>query len=132
MGWPFSRIGASGFSSYSTAKEVTHGIDGSGLTAIVTGICAAPFALSKDNIELQFAINYIVTTIGVHMDNQSLLIFCMPMNWQGVSRFSQNCKAIWRREDTGTYGEKCAARSINNMLCSLAPPSEWNQRQTFC
>ncbi|XP_028206509.1 short-chain dehydrogenase TIC 32, chloroplastic-like [Glycine soja] len=139
MGWPFSRIGASGFSSYSTAKEVTHGIDGSGLTAIVTassglgaetarvlalrdvhvimgvidmigaktvkeailkevptakvdvmeldlssmtsirnfaskfnsyglslnilinnaGICAAPFALSKDNIELQFAINYI-------------------------------------------------------------------------
>ncbi|KAG4941689.1 hypothetical protein JHK87_045560 [Glycine soja] len=37
MGWPFSRIGASGFSSYSTAKEVTHGIDGSGLTAIVTG-----------------------------------------------------------------------------------------------
>ncbi|KAL5173696.1 Short-chain dehydrogenase TIC 32, chloroplastic [Glycine soja] len=120
MWWPFSRIGASGFSSYSTAEEVTHGIDGSGLTAIVTGassglgaetarvfalrdvhvimgvidmigaktvkeailkevptakfnsyglslnilinnagICAAPFALSKDNIELQFAINYI-------------------------------------------------------------------------
>ncbi|KAH1233546.1 Short-chain dehydrogenase TIC 32, chloroplastic [Glycine max] len=140
MWWPFSRIGSSGFSSYSTAEEVTHGIDGSGLTAIVTGassglgaetarvlalrgvhvimgvidmigaktikeailkeipiakvdvmeldlssmtsirnfasnfnssglslnilinnagICAAPFALSKDNIELQFAINYL-------------------------------------------------------------------------
>ncbi|KAF8040572.1 hypothetical protein BT93_B2718 [Corymbia citriodora subsp. variegata] len=35
--WWFSRKGASGFSSSSTAEEVTHGIDGSGLTAIVTG-----------------------------------------------------------------------------------------------
>ncbi|KAM3319978.1 short-chain dehydrogenase TIC 32, chloroplastic [Capsicum chacoense] len=35
--WLFKRKGASGFSSSSTAEEVTHGIDGSGLTAIVTG-----------------------------------------------------------------------------------------------
>ncbi|KAJ9164200.1 hypothetical protein P3X46_023803 [Hevea brasiliensis] len=35
--WPFSRKGPSGFSSSSTAEEVTHGIDASGLTAIVTG-----------------------------------------------------------------------------------------------
>ncbi|XP_048127674.1 short-chain dehydrogenase TIC 32, chloroplastic-like isoform X1 [Rhodamnia argentea] len=35
--WWFWRRGASGFSSSSTAEEVTHGIDGSGLTAIVTG-----------------------------------------------------------------------------------------------
>ncbi|GMN44576.1 hypothetical protein TIFTF001_013775 [Ficus carica] len=35
--WPFSRKGSSGFSSSSTAKEVTQGIDGTGLTAIVTG-----------------------------------------------------------------------------------------------
>ncbi|KAK7380336.1 hypothetical protein VNO78_32844 [Psophocarpus tetragonolobus] len=35
--WSFSRKGASGFSSSSTAEEVTHGIDGTGLTAIVTG-----------------------------------------------------------------------------------------------
>lgn len=35
--WPFSRNGASGFSASSTAEEVTVGIDGSGLTAIVTG-----------------------------------------------------------------------------------------------
>ncbi|EXB93845.1 Short-chain dehydrogenase TIC 32 [Morus notabilis] len=34
--WPF-RKGASGFSSSSTAEEVTQGIDGTGLTAIVTG-----------------------------------------------------------------------------------------------
>ncbi|KAK6117639.1 hypothetical protein DH2020_048601 [Rehmannia glutinosa] len=33
----FRRKGASGFSSSSTAEEVTNGIDGSGLTAIVTG-----------------------------------------------------------------------------------------------
>nr|KYP59789.1 WW domain-containing oxidoreductase [Cajanus cajan] len=138
--WPFSKKGASGFSSSSTAEEVTKGIDGTGLTAIVTGassgigaetarvlslrgvhvimgvidmigaknvkeailkenptakvdiieldlssmasirnfaskfnssglslnilinnagVCATPFTLSKDNIELQFAINYI-------------------------------------------------------------------------
>lgn len=35
--WLFSRTGPSGFSASSTAEEVTQGIDGSGLTAIVTG-----------------------------------------------------------------------------------------------
>ncbi|MED6121129.1 Short-chain dehydrogenase TIC 32, chloroplastic [Stylosanthes scabra] len=35
--WPFSSKGPSGFSSSSTAEEVTHGIDATGLTAIVTG-----------------------------------------------------------------------------------------------
>ncbi|GLT31199.1 hypothetical protein SLA2020_059510 [Shorea laevis] len=35
--WLFSRKGPSGFSSSSTAEEVTQGIDGTGLTAIVTG-----------------------------------------------------------------------------------------------
>ncbi|PSS33057.1 Short-chain dehydrogenase TIC 32 like [Actinidia chinensis var. chinensis] len=35
--WLFGRKGASGFSYYSTAEEVTQGIDSSGLTAIVTG-----------------------------------------------------------------------------------------------
>ncbi|CAI9771921.1 unnamed protein product [Fraxinus pennsylvanica] len=35
--WILRRNGPSGFSSSSTAEEVTNGIDGSGLTAIVTG-----------------------------------------------------------------------------------------------
>ncbi|KAL2527325.1 NAD(P)-binding Rossmann-fold superfamily protein [Abeliophyllum distichum] len=35
--WLFGRKGPSGFSHSSTAEEVTRGIDGSGLTAIVTG-----------------------------------------------------------------------------------------------
>lgn len=35
--WFFNRKGPSGFSSSSTAEEVTRGIDGAGLTAIVTG-----------------------------------------------------------------------------------------------
>ena len=35
--WLFRRKGPSGFSASSTAEEVTQGIDGSGLTAIVTG-----------------------------------------------------------------------------------------------
>nr|XP_043639055.1 short-chain dehydrogenase TIC 32, chloroplastic-like [Erigeron canadensis] len=35
--WIFGRKGESGFSASSTAKEVTDGIQGSGLTAIVTG-----------------------------------------------------------------------------------------------
>ncbi|TKY45216.1 Short-chain dehydrogenase TIC 32 [Spatholobus suberectus] len=155
--WPFRRKGASGFSSSSTAEEVTYGIDGSGLTAIVTGnngvvmcsglfvailrnnagIFATPFMLSEDNIELQFATNHMghflltnllldtlkkttheskkqgrivnvssqahhltyrggilfdkindATRIGLHMDNQSLLTFYMPMNLQDVSRVS--------------------------------------------
>ncbi|KAI7756753.1 hypothetical protein M8C21_028735, partial [Ambrosia artemisiifolia] len=35
--WLFARPGPSGFSQYSTAEQVTNGIDASGLTAIVTG-----------------------------------------------------------------------------------------------
>ncbi|KMT16356.1 hypothetical protein BVRB_3g055030 [Beta vulgaris subsp. vulgaris] len=35
--WLFGKKGASGFSGSSTAEEVTNGIDGTGLTAIVTG-----------------------------------------------------------------------------------------------
>jgi len=35
--WLFGRKGASGFSSSSTAEQVTEGIDGTGFTAIVTG-----------------------------------------------------------------------------------------------
>ncbi|XP_078155676.1 short-chain dehydrogenase TIC 32, chloroplastic-like [Carex rostrata] len=35
--WPFVRKIPSGFSSSSTAEEVTQGIDGTGLTAIITG-----------------------------------------------------------------------------------------------
>ncbi|PHU23103.1 Short-chain dehydrogenase TIC 32, chloroplastic [Capsicum chinense] len=35
--WLFKRKGPSGFSYSSTAEQVTHGVDGSGLTAIVTG-----------------------------------------------------------------------------------------------
>ncbi|KAJ3689809.1 hypothetical protein LUZ61_018973 [Rhynchospora tenuis] len=35
--WPFNRKGPSGFSGSSTAEEVTDGIDGTGLTAVVTG-----------------------------------------------------------------------------------------------
>ncbi|MQL90725.1 hypothetical protein Taro_023330 [Colocasia esculenta] len=35
--WPFSRTGPSGFSSSSTAEEVTEGVDGRGLTAVITG-----------------------------------------------------------------------------------------------
>ncbi|KAM7494272.1 hypothetical protein LguiB_028881 [Lonicera macranthoides] len=35
--WIFGRKGPSGFSATSTAEEVTHGIDGTGLTSIVTG-----------------------------------------------------------------------------------------------
>lgn len=40
--WPFWWKGASGFSAHSTAEEVTHGIDGTGLTAIVTGPLLLP------------------------------------------------------------------------------------------
>ncbi|KAJ4784659.1 NAD(P)-binding Rossmann-fold superfamily protein [Rhynchospora pubera] len=35
--WPFNRKGPSGFSGSSLAEEVTQGIDGTGLTALVTG-----------------------------------------------------------------------------------------------
>lgn len=35
--WLFGKAGPSGFSKYSTAEQVTDGIDASGLTAIVTG-----------------------------------------------------------------------------------------------
>ncbi|KAK7315073.1 hypothetical protein VNO77_33605 [Canavalia gladiata] len=44
--WPFSRKGTSGFSSSSTAEEVTYGIDATGLTAIVTALEKITEALS--------------------------------------------------------------------------------------
>ncbi|RZR91327.1 hypothetical protein BHM03_00019424 [Ensete ventricosum] len=46
--WPFSRKGASGFSWSSTAEEVTEGLDGSGLTAVVTGLPDLPFLCLSD------------------------------------------------------------------------------------
>ncbi|WCJ24146.1 NAD(P)-binding Rossmann-fold superfamily protein [Euphorbia peplus] len=72
----FGRKGPSGFSTKSTAEEVTQGIDGSSLTAIITGassgigaetarvlamraIAMIPFTLSEDDIELQFATNHV-------------------------------------------------------------------------
>jgi len=36
--WIFGWKGPSGFSARSTAEEVTQGIDGTGLTAVVTGL----------------------------------------------------------------------------------------------
>lgn len=45
--WFFRRKGPSGFSSSSTAEEVTQGIDASGLTAIVTGKVHLLFLSSK-------------------------------------------------------------------------------------
>jgi hypothetical protein len=41
--WPFSKKGVSGFSGSSTAEQVTHGIDATGLTAIVTGLSLSLF-----------------------------------------------------------------------------------------
>ncbi|KAH7840154.1 hypothetical protein Vadar_013327 [Vaccinium darrowii] len=73
--WIFGRKSPSGFSASSTAEEVTQGIDGTGLTAIVTGASSglgketacvlalrgvmSPFTLTKDNIELNFGTNHI-------------------------------------------------------------------------
>lgn len=36
--WPFGKKGPSGFSSSSTAEDVTRGVDATGITAIVTGM----------------------------------------------------------------------------------------------
>lgn len=39
MVWVLGCKGESGFSAKSTAEDVTKGVDGTGLTAIITGIC---------------------------------------------------------------------------------------------
>ncbi|KAH1042874.1 hypothetical protein AAZX31_09G123900 [Glycine max] len=267
--WPFRGKGASGFSSSSTAEEVTHGIDGSGLTAIVTGassgigaetarvlalrgvhvimgvidmtnaenvkesilkeipiakidvmkldlssmasvqnfasefnssnlplnilinnagICAAPFLLSKDNIELQFAVNYIghflltyllldtmkkttqeskkqgrivnVSSAGHRLAYREGILFdkindqSSYNNWlaYGQSKLANilHSNELARRfkEDgidiianslhpgattTNIYiHNRFLTGSSNNMLCSIASTSEWNQRQVFC
>ena len=49
--WPFWWKGASGFSAHSTAEQVTHGIDGTALTAIITG----PFFINFSMICVRFS-----------------------------------------------------------------------------
>lgn len=44
--WIFGLNGKSGFSARSTAEQVTKGVDGTGLVAIVTGIFDLAFAFS--------------------------------------------------------------------------------------
>lgn len=69
--WLFSRKGVSGFSKSSTAEEVTRGIDGSGLTAVVTGVkslCMLAFQFLKlvfDAVNyLIMNLNYLISTFG--------------------------------------------------------------------
>ncbi|PKA48048.1 Short-chain dehydrogenase TIC 32, chloroplastic [Apostasia shenzhenica] len=64
--WPFSRKGPSGFSSSSTAEEVTDGIDGSGLTAILTGAAfPLPFRGASSGIGAETA--RVLALRGVHV-----------------------------------------------------------------
>lgn len=50
--WPFSRKGPSGFSWSSTAEEVTQGIDGTGLTAIITGFLFFNVFFRNNNLKI--------------------------------------------------------------------------------
>ena len=56
--WIFGWKGPSGFSASSTAEEVTQGIDGTGLTAIITGYFSFFFpvtwAIFESGIYLDF------------------------------------------------------------------------------
>ncbi|XP_057761096.1 short-chain dehydrogenase TIC 32, chloroplastic-like [Arachis stenosperma] len=101
--WLMSRKGGSGFSSSSTAEQVTHCIDATGRTAIVTGATSGigaetarvlalrgvhvimgnsrPFMLSKDNIELQFATNHLGNACGTLTYNFSGLRYVCYHSW---------------------------------------------------
>lgn len=53
--WIFGWKGPSGFSARSTAEEVTQGIDGTGLTAIVTGfLLSVKFIIFLHSFHLAF------------------------------------------------------------------------------
>ena len=81
--WPFSSKEASGFSSSSTAEQVTHGIDATGLTAIVTG--PLPITLSF----------FFPVTFDFFMLCSILLIFFFLNNSQmGVSPSKKQKKKI--------------------------------------
>ena len=69
--WIFSRKGPSGFSASSTAEEVTKGIDGTGLTAIVTGLFLFNFSLSGCSLICLILIQHILTYFSSHIDLNS-------------------------------------------------------------
>ncbi|KAK7852228.1 Short-chain dehydrogenase TIC 32, chloroplastic, partial [Quercus suber] len=71
--WIFSWKGPSGFSASSTAEEVTQGIDGTGLTAIVT--------------ETEFVI--VSLSVCLFLAKQKMWIF----SWKGPSGFSASSTA---------------------------------------
>lgn len=77
--WPFSRKGPSGFSSSSTAEDVTQGVDGTGLTAIVTG----PFFFTPLNFDVIKNVGFVFYLIIVRWKNFANLFFLVMHEWIG-------------------------------------------------
>ncbi|RRT73515.1 hypothetical protein BHE74_00009439, partial [Ensete ventricosum] len=109
--WPFHGRGPSGFSSSSTAEEVTEGLDGSGLTAIVTGAplyyCYFAYGQSKlanilHTVELSRRLKL--------WERRIVLVLNVPFFC---------CSHFRYRWEVGD--EKCSSRSGNDMLPGTSP-----------
>lgn len=130
--WFFGRKGASGFSHSSTAEEVTDGIDGSGLTAIVTG--------HSSLISMHFLVYHskiVPSYVNTTPETVQVLAFLLPssflMEFILISGFSWNflMSRYFTKKFVIFFFVFHIYQSVNNFLCISTSSTDFAEIQVW-